>query len=82
MVLSLRWGWAVDNFRSDRLDIIGDQPGVLSHRPFPFSARTLDGFWRRWLTPETARWTDHVVVSPPTFRHDLCFLEGVEPRAV
>jgi hypothetical protein len=42
----------------------------------------VDGFGRRWLAPETAMWTDHVVVSPPTFRHDLCFLECVEQLAV
>jgi len=54
----------------------------LYHLPCESSARKLDGFGRRWLAPETAMWTDHVVVSPPTFRHDLCVLECVEQLAV
>ena len=50
----------------------------LHHLPCEPSARTLDGFGNEWLAPETAVWTDRVVMSPPAFRQDLRFLERIE----
>ena len=46
----------------------------LYHLPCESSARKLDRFGDRWLAPETAVWTDRVVMSPPAFRQDLRFL--------
>jgi hypothetical protein len=54
----------------------------LYHLPCESSARKLDRFGDGWLAPETAVRTDRVVVAPPTFRHDLRFLERVEQLAV
>jgi hypothetical protein len=48
----------------------------------PTTPCKLDGFRGGLPTPQTAMWTDRVVVSPPAFRQGLCFLECVEQLAV
>jgi hypothetical protein len=48
----------------------------LYHLPCESSARKLDGFGGRWLTPKAAVWPDRVVVSPPSFDDDV----GVDPH--
>ena len=55
---------------------------LLYHLPCEYSARKLDRFGNGWRAPEPAVRTCCVVVTSPAFRHDLRFLERVEPLAV
>ena len=59
-----------------------DQPGIFVPSTLLAVSSQAGSFRERVAGPETAVGTDRVVVSSPTIRHDLCFLECVEQLAV
>ena len=54
----------------------------LYHLPCESSARKLESFRSRWLASETAMRADRVVMPPPAFCQNLCFLERREQFAI
>ena len=67
---------------SGRFNHVADQPGIFVPPTMLVLSSQAGWFRERGLAPETAVRTNRVVVAPPTFRHDLRFLERVEQLAV